>query len=72
MDHVRPWQNASLICTDKTGNLTQNEMTAAAGAIDIAAIHARFLQKLDENPAAGPGASNEDAIRTRANARICR
>jgi Ca2+-transporting ATPase len=40
--------NASVICTDKTGTLTQNEMTVVAGSIGI---HAKFVRKLDENPA---------------------
>src|SRR5882757_1423128 len=39
--------NASVICTDKTGTLTQNEMTVVAGSIGI---HAKFVRKLDENP----------------------
>ncbi len=46
--------NASVICTDKTGTLTQNEMTVVAGSIGI---HAKFVRKLDENPAR---AGNED------------
>lgn len=40
--------NASVICTDKTGTLTQNEMAVVAGSIGI---HAKFVRKLDENPA---------------------
>jgi P-type Ca2+ transporter type 2C len=35
--------NASVICTDKTGTLTQNEITVIAGSIGI---HAKFVQKL--------------------------
>jgi Ca2+-transporting ATPase len=35
--------NALVICTDKTGTLTQNEMTVIAGSIGI---HAKFVQKL--------------------------
>ena len=38
--------NASVICTDKTGTLTQNEMTVVAGSVGI---HAKFVRKLDEN-----------------------
>jgi P-type Ca2+ transporter type 2C len=38
--------NASVICADKTGTLTQNEMTVIAGSISI---HAKFVWKLDEN-----------------------
>ena len=40
--------NASVICTDKTGTLTQNEMTVVAGSIGI---HAKFVWRLNENPA---------------------
>ena len=40
--------NASVICTDKTGTLTQNEMAVVAGSISI---HAKFVWKLDEDPA---------------------
>jgi len=39
--------NASVICTDKTGTLTQNEMAVVAGTVGI---HAKFVRKLDENP----------------------
>jgi Ca2+-transporting ATPase len=46
--------NASVICTDKTGTLTQNKMAVVAGSIDI---HAKFVWQLDENPAR---AGNED------------
>ena len=52
--------NASVICTDKTGTLTRNEMTVVAGSIGI---HAKFVQRLDENPAR---AGNEDASRPNA------
>ena len=52
--------NASVICTDKTGTLTQNEMTVVAGSIGI---HAKFVRKLDENPTK---ASNEDTSRPNA------
>ncbi|EGN98945.1 hypothetical protein SERLA73DRAFT_90032 [Serpula lacrymans var. lacrymans S7.3] len=38
--------NASVICTDKTGTLTQNAMTVVAGSIGI---HAKFVRKLGEN-----------------------
>ena len=47
--------NASVICTDKTGTLTQNEMTVVAGSIGI---HAKFVRKLSENQAR---AGNEDS-----------
>jgi P-type Ca2+ transporter type 2C len=39
--------NASVICTDKTGTLTQNEMTVVAGSVGI---HAKFVPRLNENP----------------------
>ncbi|KAF8150651.1 calcium-transporting ATPase [Crassisporium funariophilum] len=38
--------NASVICTDKTGTLTQNSMTVVAGSVGI---HAKFVRQLDEN-----------------------
>jgi len=38
--------NASVVCTDKTGTLTQNEMTVVAGSIGV---HAKFVRNLDEN-----------------------
>lgn len=40
--------NASVVCTDKTGTLTQNEMTVVAGSIGI---HCKFVQHLEENRA---------------------
>ena len=38
--------NASVICTDKTGTLTQNIMTVVAGSIGI---HAKFAQQVQHN-----------------------
>lgn len=38
--------NASVVCTDKTGTLTQNVMTVVAGSVGI---HAKFVQNLPEN-----------------------
>ena len=38
--------NASVVCTDKTGTLTKNEMTVVAGCVGI---HAKFVRKLDQN-----------------------
>lgn len=38
--------NASVVCTDKTGTLTKNEMTVVAGSIGI---HCKFVHKLDDN-----------------------
>jgi len=40
--------NASVICTDKTGTLTQNAMTVVAGSVGI---HAKFVRVLGENSA---------------------
>ncbi|KAH7884640.1 Ca-transporting ATPase [Phlebopus sp. FC_14] len=40
--------NASVICTDKTGTLTQNAMTVVAGSVGI---HAKFVRKLEHNQA---------------------
>ncbi|KZW01245.1 calcium-translocating P-type ATPase [Exidia glandulosa HHB12029] len=38
--------NASVICTDKTGTLTQNLMTVVAGSIGI---HGKFVRHLENN-----------------------
>jgi Ca2+-transporting ATPase len=38
--------NATVICTDKTGTLTQNEMTVVAGSVGI---HAKFVLRLQQN-----------------------
>ncbi|KZV94727.1 calcium-translocating P-type ATPase [Exidia glandulosa HHB12029] len=38
--------NASVICTDKTGTLTQNLMTVVAGSVGI---HGKFVRHLDDN-----------------------
>src|SRR5260221_7462162 len=40
--------NASVVCTDKTGTLTQNVMTVVAGAIGV---HGKFVRDLKENEA---------------------
>ena len=40
--------NASVVCTDKTGTLTQNAMTVVAGSVGI---HAKFVQRLEDNQA---------------------
>ncbi|KAL0954828.1 hypothetical protein HGRIS_003773 [Hohenbuehelia grisea] len=40
--------NASVVCTDKTGTLTQNDMTVVAGSIGI---HCKFVRELEENKA---------------------
>jgi Ca2+-transporting ATPase len=38
--------NASVVCTDKTGTLTQNSMSVVAGSIGI---HAKFVRQLEKN-----------------------
>ncbi|KZV59592.1 calcium-translocating P-type ATPase [Peniophora sp. CONT] len=38
--------NATVVCTDKTGTLTQNEMTVVAGSVGI---HAKFVRDLANN-----------------------
>ncbi|KAG8684594.1 hypothetical protein FRC11_011870, partial [Ceratobasidium sp. 423] len=38
--------NASVVCTDKTGTLTQNVMSAVAGSVGI---HCKFVRHLSEN-----------------------
>ena len=40
--------NASVICTDKTGTLTQNVMAVVAGSVGI---HCKFVLRLNENEA---------------------
>ena len=40
--------NATVVCTDKTGMLTQNVMSVVAGSIGI---HAKFVRNLKENKA---------------------
>ncbi len=42
--------NASVVCTDKTGTLTMNEMSVVAGSVGI---HAKFVRRLKENEGAG-------------------
>ncbi|KAH9025698.1 calcium-translocating P-type ATPase [Lactarius deliciosus] len=37
---------ASVICTDKTGTLTQNEMTVVAVSVGV---HAKFVRRLEDN-----------------------
>ncbi|KAM5537221.1 hypothetical protein V8D89_009154 [Ganoderma adspersum] len=40
--------NASVVCTDKTGTLTQNAMTVVAGSVGI---HCKFVHRLQDNKA---------------------
>jgi Ca2+-transporting ATPase len=49
-------ENASVICTDKTGTLTQSEMSVVAGSIGI---NVKFVSRLDET-------LQERAMKTRA------
>lgn len=53
--------NASVVCTDKTGTLTQNVMTVVAGSVGV---HAKFVRHLNDDA----GRSNaEDTNETRKN-----
>ena len=38
--------NVSVVCTDKTGTLTQNEMTVVASTVGV---HAKFVRRREEN-----------------------
>jgi Ca2+-transporting ATPase len=38
--------NATVVCSDKTGRLTQNEMTVVAGSVGI---HTKFVMRLEQN-----------------------
>ncbi|OCF76311.1 calcium-translocating P-type ATPase, PMCA-type [Kwoniella mangroviensis CBS 8886] len=38
--------NATVVCTDKTGTLTQNEMTVVAGSLGV---HGKFVKNLSDN-----------------------
>ncbi|ETW77652.1 Ca-transporting ATPase [Heterobasidion irregulare TC 32-1] len=49
--------NASVICTDKTGTLTQNEMTIVAGSVGV---HSKFVRQCEDNKAR----SNVDDLNT--------
>ncbi|KDQ49090.1 hypothetical protein JAAARDRAFT_686421 [Jaapia argillacea MUCL 33604] len=49
--------NASIVCTDKTGTLTQNIMTVVAGSVGI---HAKFVDKLKDNKARTNANSESD------------
>lgn len=51
--------NASVVCTDKTGTLTQNAMTVVAGSLGI---HCKFVRQLREN-AARSNAGEEAGVR---------
>lgn len=47
--------NARVVCTDKTGTLTQNVMSVIAGSVGI---HCKFVQHLSENK----GRQNVDRV----------
>ncbi|OCH84084.1 calcium ATPase, partial [Obba rivulosa] len=59
--------NASVVCTDKTGTLTQNSMTVVAGSVGI---HCKFVRKLEDNKertnANEPAGVEETAVRKHA------
>ena len=48
--------NTSVVCTDKTGTLTQNSISVVAGSIGI---HAKFVRNLKENKAHTNAANQE-------------
>ncbi|WWD17545.1 calcium-translocating P-type ATPase, PMCA-type [Kwoniella shandongensis] len=53
--------NATVVCTDKTGTLTQNEMTVVAGSLGV---HGKFVKNLVENAArSNANTGNEDSTR---------
>ena len=52
--------NASVVCTDKTGTLTQNVMTVVAGSVGI---HCKFVHRLEENQAR-TNADEEPGVKT--------
>ncbi|GLB40161.1 putative this magnesium-dependent enzyme catalyzes the hydrolysis of ATP coupled with the transport of calcium [Lyophyllum shimeji] len=54
--------NASVVCTDKTGTLTQNVMTVVAGSVGI---HCKFVRQLEDNAARhnADGKDDEDSDR---------
>ena len=54
--------NASVVCTDKTGTLTQNSMTVVAGSIGV---HAKFVRFLEENQARSNADQQKPEERTR-------
>ncbi|KAI0077064.1 calcium-translocating P-type ATPase [Panus rudis PR-1116 ss-1] len=49
--------NASVVCTDKTGTLTQNAMTVVAGSIGV---HCKFVHQLNEHHTRTNAAEQKD------------
>jgi Ca2+-transporting ATPase len=43
--------NSTVVCTDKTGTLTQNAMTVVAGSVGV---HGKFVRRIDENVGRSP------------------
>ena len=43
--------NSTVVCTDKTGTLTQNVMTVVAGSVGV---HGKFVQQIDQNDERSP------------------
>ena len=54
--------NASVVCTDKTGTLTQNSMTVVAGSLGV---HAKFVRFLEDNQARSNADQQKPEERTR-------
>ncbi|KAJ7274496.1 Ca-transporting ATPase [Mycena haematopus] len=52
--------NASVVCTDKTGTLTQNVMTVVAGSVGI---DAKFVRHLESNTTRSNANANEPGVR---------
>ena len=46
LDSCETMANATVVCTDKTGTLTENVMTVVAGSVGV---HAKFVKNLKEN-----------------------
>ncbi|KAJ7034959.1 calcium-transporting ATPase [Mycena alexandri] len=57
--------NASVVCTDKTGTLTQNVMTVVAGSVGI---HGKFVRHIESNETrTNANDPNEAGVRKHAN-----
>ncbi|CAE6502848.1 unnamed protein product [Rhizoctonia solani] len=55
LDSCKTMANASIVCTDKIGTLTQNIMSVVAGSVSI---HCKFVEHLSENK----GCQNIDRV----------